>query len=454
MEYSDNLDIRLNEIKIKEKLYTLFYELTSEIKEEKIEIDEDIYEENLRKTSVFQIIEYIYQTIQILIKKYKPDDNNILIPNKNEINQYENLLKYYEYKQRNLVKKYFQKILQIDSLEYKIEEYMEMEDDFEEMKIKYKYENGRFLENDRKDNEIIILRQENTNLKHIISNLEIDINEKNKIIKEFEEKYKIVKKKLEETEKELNLFSNIDINVFNNINNNSNNSINNLTVTLGQKEHNSNNINSLTKKNIETNYFYLCQNNINEIKGIDIKYLNLRSSKQSPNKNKQIHELFGNNKQLINDLSIRGNNSTKNLNSYYRNNSMNKLLDKKKINLISKYLPNKKVNKKITNSNNKLNYNESKDNNVTIKSNTCLKFIKKFPLNITQNGNISNRSSKKTNIRNNKNNSKYKTSKKQVSPSKFNKNNFSNISMSNQNNSLFSNKSSILFASQKGNFIN
>jgi len=454
MEYSDNLDIRLNEIKIKEKLYTLFYELTSEIKEEKIEIDEDIYEENLRKTSVFQIIEYIYQTIQILIKKYKPDDNNILIPNKNEINQYENLLKYYEYKQRNLVKKYFQKILQIDSLEYKIEEYMEMEDDFEEMKIKYKYENGRFLENDRKDNEIIILRQENTNLKHIISNLEIDINEKNKIIKEFEEKYKIVKKKLEETEKELNLFSNIDINVFNNINNNSNNSINNLTVTLGQKEHNSNNINSLTKKNIETNYFYLCQNNINEIKGIDIKYLNLRSSKQSPNKNKQIHELFGNNKQLINDLSIRGNNSNKNLNSYYRNNSMNKLLDKKKINLISKYLPNKKVNKKITNSNQKLNYNENKDNNTSIKSNTCLKFIKKFPLNITQNGNISNRSSKKTNIRNNKNNSKYKTSKKQVSPSKFNKNNFSNISMSNQNNSLFSNKSSILFASQKGNFIN
>ena len=454
MEQNNLLEENINEIKIKEKLYTLFYELTSEIKEEKIEIDEDIYEENLRKTSVFQIIEYIYQTIHILIKKYKPENNTILIPNKNEINQYENLLKFNEYKQRNLIKKYFQKILQIDSLEYKIEEYMEMEEDFEEMKIKYKYENGRFLENDRKDNEIIILRQENTNLKNIISNLERDINEKNKIIKEVDEKYKILKKKLEDTEKELNLFSNIDINAINNINNNSNNSSNNLTVTSGHKEHNSNNVNSFTKNNIETNYLYLCKNNINEIKGIDIKYLNLRSSKQSPNKNKQIHELFGNNKQLINDLSIRGNNSNKNLNSYYRNNSMNKLLDKKKINLISKYLPNKKVNKKITNSNQKLNYNENKDNNTSIKSNTCLKFIKKFPLNITQNGNISNRSSKKTNIRNNKNNSKYKTSKKQVSPSKFNKNNFSNISMSNQNNSLFSNKSSILFASQKGNFIN
>ena len=455
MEQNNLLEENIKEIKIKEKLYTLFYELTSEIKEEKIEIDEDIYEENLRKTSVFQIIEYIYQTIHILIKKYKPENYTILIPNKKEINQYENLLKFNEYKQRNLIKKYFQKILQIDSLEYKIEEYMEMEEDFEEMKIKYKYENGRFLENDRKDNEIIILRQENTNLKNIISNLERDINEKNKIIKEIDEKYKIVKKKLEDTEKELNLFSNIDINVISNINNNTNNSSNNLTITSGHKEHNSNNINSFTK-NIEANYFYLCKNNINEIKGIDIKYLNLKSSKQSPNKNKQIHDLFGNNnKQLINDLSIRGNNSTKNLNSYYRNNSMNKLLDKKKINLISKYLPNKKVNKKITNSNNKLNYNESKDNNVTIKSNTCLKFIKKFPLNITQNGNLSsNRSSKKTNFRRKNINSKIKSSKKQVSPSKFNKNNYSNISMYNQNNTLFSNKSSILFASPKGNFIN
>ena len=454
MDQNNLLEENIKEIKIKEKLYTLFYELTSEIKEEKIEIDEDIYEENLRKTSVFQIIEYIYQTIHILIKKYKPENYTILIPNKKEINQYENLLKFNEYKQRNLIKKYFQKILQIDSLEYKIEEYMEMEEDFEEMKIKYKYENGRFLENDRKDNEIIILRQENTNLKNIISNLERDINEKNKIIKEVDEKYKILKKKLEDTEKELNLFSNIDINAINNINNNSNNSSNNLTVTSGHKEHNSNNVNSFTKNNIETNYFYLCKNNINEIKGIDIKYLNLKSSKQSPNKNKQIHDLFGNNKQLVNDLSIRGNNSTKNLN-YYRNNSMNKLLDKKKINLISKYLPNKKVNKKITNSNQKLNYNENKDNNISIKSNTCLKFIKKFPLNITQNGNLSsNRSSKKTNFRRKNINSKIKSSKKQVSPSKFNKNNYSNISMYNQNNTLFSNKSSILFASPKGNFIN
>ena len=43
-------------------------------------------------------------------------------------------------------------------MENKIEEYMEIEDEFEEMKTKLKYEDGSFLNNDLKDNEIIIIR--------------------------------------------------------------------------------------------------------------------------------------------------------------------------------------------------------------------------------------------------------------------------------------------------------
>ena len=163
------------EILIKEKLYTLFYELTSEIKEAKIEIDEEDYEENIRTTPVFQIIEYIYQSIQILLKKYKKDDIKPFIPNNIEISQYENMLRKHENNYRILIKKEFQNKLHNETLEYKLEEYMEMEDEFEEMKTKFKYEDGKFLENDRKDNEIIIIRQENTNLKKIISRLEKDI---------------------------------------------------------------------------------------------------------------------------------------------------------------------------------------------------------------------------------------------------------------------------------------
>ena len=91
MSLNDNSsnELEYNEYKVKEKLYTLFYELTSEIKGTKIEIDEDEYEENIRTTSPFQIIEYIYQTLQILLKKYKKENIKKIVPKENEINQYE-----------------------------------------------------------------------------------------------------------------------------------------------------------------------------------------------------------------------------------------------------------------------------------------------------------------------------------------------------------------------------
>ena len=43
-----------------------------------------------------------------------------------------------------------------------------MEEEFDEMKEKLKYENGKFLHNEKKENEILILRAENSNLKKII----------------------------------------------------------------------------------------------------------------------------------------------------------------------------------------------------------------------------------------------------------------------------------------------
>ncbi len=430
LDSSNNYEIK--EIKIKEKLYTLFYELTSEIKEAKIEIDEDDYEENIRTTTVFQIIEYIYQSIQILLRKYKKENIKPFIPNNIEISQYENMLRNHENKERNLIKKQFQYKLHNETLEYKLEEYMEIEEEFEEMKSKFKYEDGKFLENDRKDNEIIIIRQENTNLKKIISSLERDNEEKKKIILEMEKQYNDIKEKLEETEKELNLFSNIDINTINTKNNNKNPISNN---------NSNNNLSNLSK-----NSFHLWKNNISEIKGnLDVKILNLKSSK--PDK-KHIHELFSQNKNIINDLSVRGNKSSKNKNkiSYNRNNSMNILLDNKKMNLISKYLSNQKNNKRNSNSNNKLNYKNNKDCHSHKLNNTCLK-IQKIPLYISQNGNLSNRSSTNKTLRRNSN-STSQNSKSKVSVSKIIKNSITNLSM-NQNNTILPNKSSVSFASTR-----
>ena len=350
------------------------------------------------------------------------------------------MLRKHENNYRILIKKEFQNKLHNETLEYKLEEYMEMEDEFEEMKTKFKYEDGKFLENDRKDNEIIIIRQENSNLKKIISRLEKDIEDKNKIISETEKKYQSIKEKLEDTEKELNLFSNIDFSNLNIQNISNNNLTGNISSNLIQK-------NQISISNLSKNSFYISKNNISEIKGpLDVKILNLKSTKTAEQKNKHIHELFGQNKNIINDMSVNESKTSKNKKSNIRNNSMNMFLDNKKMNLISKYFSNKKTNKRNTNNHNKFNYkNNFNDKNNTHKlNNTCLK-IHKIPLNISQNGNLTNRSTNNKTLRRNSS-SASQNSKKKVSISTILKNNFSSINMK-HNNTLLPNKSSVSFAS-------
>ena len=201
-EYEENEDnSKLPNLKSKESLYSLFYEITSEIKGEKIEIDEEEFQDNIKSISMSQLINYIHDSIQILLKKkiqdakeeQKKEDlkENIILGNNNinAINQYENILQKLEYKERKLTKLYFQNKLQKQAMENKIGEYIEIENEFEEMKIKLKYEDGRFLDNDRKENEIIILRQENVNLKAAI--------------KENEEKIKTLESNISNKENEI-----------------------------------------------------------------------------------------------------------------------------------------------------------------------------------------------------------------------------------------------------------
>ena len=149
------------EHKWKELLYNLFYEIKSEILNTKLEIEEDEYQENINSTTIPQLVNYIHDSIQILLKKKIEDskeeqkeidkkyylDKNLKSPeNQNKINieetnfvEYESIIKNLESKQRILTKNVFQQKLQIDAMENKIEEYMEMEDEFEEMKTKLKF---------------------------------------------------------------------------------------------------------------------------------------------------------------------------------------------------------------------------------------------------------------------------------------------------------------------------
>ena len=91
----------------------------------------------------------------------------------------------------------------------KLNAYMEMEVEFEELKEKVKYEGGKFLNNERKDNEIIILRQENSTLKKEIKKSKEDkdiyeskIKSEQETIMKLKKDISSLNKKMEKIEKE------------------------------------------------------------------------------------------------------------------------------------------------------------------------------------------------------------------------------------------------------------
>ena len=358
------------EHKWKELLYELFYEIKSEILGTKIEIDEDEYQDNIKSITIPKLVKYIHDSIQILIKKkieeskleQKEEDKKnlskmnkkILIQNDEEIINYENILKKMENKERYLTKLIFQNKLQKDAMENKISDYMEMEEEFEEMKAKLKYEDGRFLNNDRKDNEIIIIRGENTNLKKTINNLEKQfaeikkqISEKEKIISELETEKKNLKIKLEEVQKQNDILNSHSINI----------NINNVTGTNNKNsiQHN-NNINNIENINRHVsgkypNYFN-CDLNSGFIR--------------DENKNKYFPYKKINSKILNN----------KNIQRNALSNTKNESSEKTKSDYLNKYFTGNRVNSNknnmpLNNSCAKVNYfpvaNNNKNNNPNFK---------------------------------------------------------------------------------------
>ena len=213
----DNVNVNVNEHKHKELLYNLFYELSSEIKGCKIEIDEEQYQESIKNIQFKQIVKYIRESIQILLKKKNQiiidltthlnrKDNNSVVNNSDICVPFhvEMILKQHEAKERMYIKQILQYRLQREALETKIEELMDMEDEFEEMKTKFKYENGKFLSNDRKDNEIFILRAENSNLKSTLTQYEQQIKSLQLTIKSKENEIQSIQSKLNDKTRECN----------------------------------------------------------------------------------------------------------------------------------------------------------------------------------------------------------------------------------------------------------
>ena len=355
------------EHKWKELLYNLFYEIKSEIINSKIEIEEDEYQENINSTTIPQLVNYIHDSIQILLKKKIEDtkeeqkeldkkfylNTNLISCEDNKEKkfqnffEYENIIRNLESKQRILTKNYFQQKLQIDAMENKIEEYMEMEDEFEEMKTKLKYEDGRFLNNDRKDNEILIIRGENSILKTEINKLEEKvksleeiINTKEKKIEEINKELEKMKNKFEQKNETTNISPSININI-RNVHSNSNNDINNETENSNLKKNNYNPNRNSTNFITNSKFFY---NYVNEQISLNNKKNTFSSKKKKDNKNYYRNKTSKDKKllsQKIKNKLLNNKNNICDLLSTTRNES----LDKAKQDLLNKYLIGIKGNK-------------------------------------------------------------------------------------------------------------
>ena len=140
------------------------------------------YIENLKtiiKKNIFQ---------EIILKQLNPILNKIsdfIKEINSQIIQYQNLLIYNETKLRGLQSKLFSELLNKDILQNNIKNLSQKEKDFELIKEKTGIivNNGKIINTNRKDNEIIILRTENSTLKGVIEEYETKLLEKEKEFK-------------------------------------------------------------------------------------------------------------------------------------------------------------------------------------------------------------------------------------------------------------------------------
>ena len=358
-----------SEHKTKELLYNLYYEIKSEILGSKIEIDEDEYQENINKISIPKLITYIHDSIQILITskieltktQQKLEDEKFFSKNNkisnlgqvpisiSEKKSYENMIRKLEEKERYLTKIQFQDKLQKEAMENKINEYMDMEDEFEEMKTKLKYEDGRFLNNDRKDNEIIIIRSENSKLKSTIDELENEINKLKNTISEQEKKINSLKDEIEKLNNHNNemhrlLLENEDIN-------------HNLNLTERYTKNRSNNYLNIVSDSKEQ------RDNNNSVKYYKYQRMNLQSTHYNKIKKKiyskkksEGNKTSNNNEKKSTKENTNANINSNDILSSTRNEYTQKLKPK-----LNKYFSGTNVNKtgnKSCNKKNKGNVNQ------------------------------------------------------------------------------------------------
>ena len=395
------------------------------------------------------------------------------------LNQYKSNLLFLEQSNRHLVKHNFLKQTKIDILENEIDSYIEMEEEFDEMKEKLKYENGKFLHNEKKENEILILRAENSNLKKIIDKNERTIEEKESIIESIKKKSSSMLNTNNNTIKNSFELNDTDNPIFQQQNHNQKSGHNTSNITNYKSYNNiqkykspKNDLNYKTNNNsqrsnnkrlsyVENNAYQNSKKNIigNRVttkelisKRIKNKVLNMKKIRRI-NNDSCLEHYNKSSAHITNSIISNNSNSSskrikKNLNSYFKNIKNNIFNGAGKIHKkLNSGLTNGNLSNLIKNNNNKIIVNSILDNNINNNSNIYNN--NSFLYKTTRKKFCASKKNLKTNIKHSKdeyimirnNNSLIK------SPNTFNNNDFENsVAMKNNNiiiNNIIQNSSSI-----------
>ena len=447
-------------LEFREQLYVFYLEIKGELTKKNIEIEKENLVEIANNTSQSVILNYIRELFYMLINTRFPEEEEKeqIISNQkrskpSDLSQLENHIRILEQDIRHLLQREFQNKIKTDTLEMKVNAYTEMENEFEELKEKVKYQGGEFLNNERKDNEIIILRQENGILKKEIEKHEINNKKYESKIKSEQETIqdltsqisllneKVSKLELLTTQKQNNIpqtnnnSSSINININNNgnssskwiikqenqdsntnINNNNNNpNINSFTNYRIKTRK----INNFTKNNAKYSISNSNNNNLNMGKRYS-RYGGGYTGFQTKNhKNAGMSTIDNNNaftntyNKILNNLCVKDIKDIKDIES--PNKKINKTKKIKKNNSISMYIEeyDKSVmeNKYIANKGKRFNSTRKNNNNNNNEYNKIIGFApnSRYPLSGKHqvNKNSNNHSVPKKNLQKDKNSASY-----------------------------------------------
>ena len=338
---------------IKQELYNLYKAIQNSIKENNINLNDLTDIQDISYYDCSTLIDNIKNitTLSLTYNNNFKNEEIKLSNNKNKEEHYiqmENMIKKLEFDIKYYLKNLLHYKIQNNSLEQKINSLMSIEEDYEDLKQKVKYDGSKFLENDRKENEIMILKNENSKMKKVITNLErqklILENEKNELydkVKKLENDNKLMDEKIIDLEK-----------------------------NIQEKKNNDNNININTNKKIQKNFHNMININNNTNINKPKRIVNFSSPRDDKLYLEHIRDNKINNKTL-NSNPINNNLFTATYNKIAHGINANKLFPFRKDLNILKYTRNKSLFslKGIDNESKTMSYN----NKINIDKNETFK---------------------------------------------------------------------------------